>query len=416
MLRSFFFKSFCLFFCAGTALGQTGRLVVQNNSGVSRQQDPVVITRDILESFVSIPDGDKVLVLNEKVGKIPAQLDDVNGDGRWDELVFMIDIERNSRKEIKLKWVDKEDAPVYPGRTQARLGISEKPGAPFQPVSKEIRPETGRTTRRYQMDGPCWENDKVAFRYFFDNRNISDIFGKTRPGLIADSLGTFLPDFFKLQPWGMNILEVESTLGAGGIAMMDKGIPVPLRQTGTAMYRLLASGPVRSVIEITHEGWKAGGQTYNVRQRISLYAGKYWFKNEVMVSGFSGERELAVGLAALKNSKPPTYTTNNLVYSSLVTHSRQSRNQDLLGLGLLFRSSVFKGYGQTPSYNPLPAADTQSHTQYARLRIRSGELTEYQCFAGWEKSESRFSSLRYFLDLIQEEADRREFPLQLLAR
>lgn len=401
-------------------MAQSGKVIILNNSGVSRLQDPVVISRDVLSSFVSMPEEEgKVLVLTEKGRKIPAQLDDINADGRWDELAFQIDIERNSKKEIRLRWVEKEDAPVYEIKTRACLGLSENRNGKYLPVNREIMPESAgeiQMAGRYRSEGPVWENENLAFRHFFDSRNNTDIFGKTRPCLIADSLDLSSPEFLSLQPKGMNILEVKSTLGAGGFALIYRGLPIPLRHSSSAIFRLLASGPVRSVIEFTYEGWRVGDQNYDVRRRISVWAGKNWFKNEIMVSGFTGERELAIGLANTRNPKPPLYITHNLVFNSLCTHSLQSRNRDALGMGLLFPSRIFSGYGQTPPCRQEQPTDTLCHSQFAKIKIRSGELIEYSFFAGWEKSESRFATTRYFTELLQEEADRRENPLQLLAK
>lgn len=42
----------------------------------------------------------------------------------------------------------------------------------------------------YLTEGLAWENDKVAFRQYFDLRNTKDIYGKTVPGMVMDTVGT----------------------------------------------------------------------------------------------------------------------------------------------------------------------------------------------------------------------------------
>jgi hypothetical protein len=64
----------------------------------------------------------------------------------------------------------------------------------------------------------------------------------------------------------------------------------------------------------------------------------------------------------------------------------------------------------------LAASDSLQGSVYARIRIRSGEVLDYYTFAAWEGAEARFGNARYFLDVVQEEADRREFPLKILKK
>ena len=411
------FKSWgVLFLLPFSGFGQSGRLVVSNNSGVSRMGEPIVVSRQALADFVDIPSGNKRLTLSLKGNPIPAQLDDLNQDGLWDELAFQINIERNSTAEIKLKWVDPEDVPVFPKKVQAWFGVSENQDGKFANAQRETRPDkwtAGMQPPRYQMEGPAWENDKVGFRQYFDWRNQKDVFGKKVANMVLDSVDAAYKDFHHISRWGMDVLETGSTLGAGSIAIMNKGEPVALHQTEYTHYQQIANGPARAMFDITYEGWNVAGQKLNVRERISIWAGKYWFKNEVTVSGFNGDRELAVGITNLKNPAQPVYKTNNLSVMSLCTHARQSEAGDMLGLGLLFHPKVFTGYGETPRYEVLPKMDSLSHTFYATLRIRGGQPVEYLFFAAWEQSDPKFGNAKYFADIVQEEADSREYPLTI---
>jgi hypothetical protein len=397
------------------AFAQSGRFTVSNLSGVSRTGDPVVIGRTSLSGLVDVPTDNKVPVLSVSGKEIPSQLDDLNGDGTWDELAFEMDIERNSKAEVKIKWVAPEKAPVFPKRTQSWFGVSENRDGKFRKVKTETRPDWWTPQQqppRYQMEGPGWENDKVAFRNYFDSRNSMDIFGKTTAKMILDSVDGSYRDYHNMCPWGMDILKVGPSLGAGSFAVIDRGLPMPLQETGSAEFREIADGPVRSMIELVYEGWKVNGVSHNVRQRISIWAGKYWYRNEVTITGFTGEREIAVGIVNIKNPSPPIYQTNR-AWSFLATHARQSENSDLLGMAVLYLNTVFGGYGEAPRYQPWPKKDTVGHTYYAKLKIRSGLPVDYLFFAAWEKSDVKFSNARYFTDLIQEEADRREFPLTI---
>lgn len=376
----------------------------------------MVIGRGALAGFMDLPSDHKLPVVSVGGKEVPSQLDDLDGDGIWDELAFQIDIERNSKVEVKVKWVSTDKAPYYPKRTHARLGVSGNNDGKYSSVTKEFRPESWTARQqpaRYQLEGPCWENDKVGFRNFFDSRNANEVLGKLTNQMILDTLGQKGSSISSIGSWGMNVLQAGPTMGLGGIALIHNGLPVPLRYTTSAFYREVSVGPVRSVLELVYEGWPVGDQNLNVKERISIWAGKFWFKTEVVVTGFTGDKEIAVGISNLKNSAPAMYQTNNTGFSSLAGHARQSENADMLGIGLLYSNVIFNGYGEAPRLNTIPGLDTLSNSYFAKLKIRSGLPIEFFSFAAWEKTDPKFANSRYFLDLIQEEADRKEHPLLL---
>jgi len=414
MIRTSFFCLFLGVAISQNVQAQSGKFLIINSTGVSRTEDPLVITRSSLSDLVEIGENGKVPVLTVSGKEIPSQVDDLNGDGQWDELAFEIDIERNSKAEIKIKWVAADKAPVYKKRTQAWFGVSENRDGKFKTVLSENRPAWWTPQQqppRYQMEGPGWENDKVGFRNYFDSRNAMDIFGKTTSRMVMDSVDGSYADYHKMCSWGMDILKVGPSLGAGSFAFIQNGNLVPLQETKTASFRQISNGPVRSMIELSYEGWDVKEGKVNLKQRISIWAGKYWYKNEVTIIGFTGDREIAAGVVNIKNTAPAMYQTNNQNYSSLCTHSKQSENNDMLGMGILFSNKIFKGYGEAPKIEPWPKKDTVTHSYFAKLKIRSGEPVEYLFFAGWDKSEVKFGNARYFSDMVQEEADRKANPL-----
>jgi hypothetical protein len=46
------------------------------------------------------------------------------------------------------------------------------------------------------------------------------------------------------------------------------------------------------------------------------------------------------------------------------------------------------------------------------MKVRSGVPTEVYVFGAWEKTDLKFGNTRYFLDLLQDEADRKEVVLK----
>jgi len=83
-----------------TGIAQTRKFIISNISGVARQGDPVLISRENLLALMDIPE-DKIPVLFQNDLLLPSQTDDLTEDGIWDELAFQVDMERNSSLEIK---------------------------------------------------------------------------------------------------------------------------------------------------------------------------------------------------------------------------------------------------------------------------------------------------------------------------
>lgn len=70
------------------------------------------------------------------------------------------------------------------------------------------------------FEGPGWETDRVAYRLYLDARNVPDIYGKKLPGPILPRIGKGVNDYSAMADWGMDILQVGQSLGAGGIGVL----------------------------------------------------------------------------------------------------------------------------------------------------------------------------------------------------
>jgi hypothetical protein len=65
-------------------------------------------------------------------------------------------------------------------------------------------------------EGPVLENDVVAYRIYADSRHRVDIFGKSVPDLVMDTVGWHYHD---VMGWGSDILKVGNSLGMGSPAI-----------------------------------------------------------------------------------------------------------------------------------------------------------------------------------------------------
>ncbi len=381
---------------------------VKNTDNQSYADDPVVIKRSDLESRLNIKDDDQsVLVVNYKGDTIPSQTDDTNGDGHWDELFFLSDFKSNQTKTFFLNAVAEEDIPEFTPRTNVRFASIYDGKFISQDTATRIKGTDTEVTQQYfQVEGPAWENDKVGFRNYFDERNGFDIFGKRTTDMVMDMVGTG-ESYHELQPWGMDILKVGNSLGAGGIAIDYKDSLYNFALGAVGNYQLLSSGPLRSVFKLSFNNINIGDHTLALDQIISIIAGEYGYHSKVTVTGIEDSMSLAAGIVNM-HADTLYFTDNNDQYVSIATHDKQAFLGEYLGMGLIFNKKDFVKYGET--------ADEGTgiiQTYFGKLKISNGEPVNFMFMTGWEYTDKQFANREYFLATIAKQAAKMAHPVKV---
>ncbi len=150
----------------------------------------------------------------------------MDGDGSWDELVFLCDLGTGESRKLIFEPVEPTAYPVFNVRTHLRFCRANEP---YDTAWGDLRMKTNDTKFTvpvYQMEGPAWENDIVGFRNYYDARNGIDIYGKRVHEMVLDSVGVKGRDYHELADWGMDILKVGNSLGAGAIAIGIRRFPL----------------------------------------------------------------------------------------------------------------------------------------------------------------------------------------------
>lgn len=395
-------------------------ITITNTLGVYRPGEPVVLNRPSLKRLLGgnwLPT--KVPVPAIKGVPIPHQLDDVDGNTTWDELAFQVDLPANGSVAVDIQWVEQGQAPKFATATHARLGVSANRDNKFETVLKETRPDDWKpqaSPQRYQMEGPGWENDVVAFRSYFDARNGKDIFGKRRPELIIDQIGipnTPLGNYHKLEAWGMDILKVATSLGAGALAIVHKDSLFPIGQSQKLEYEFVTEGPVRAILRLRNTGWELPGANVNSTEYITIWKGKYWYENSVTLSGFNDSKELVTGVTYVHHPNPKAmHSVDDLPSNPWVaTFAKQSENDDLLGMACIFPKRGFVGFGDTEIREKRVTT-----TFYGKVKVGAGQPMTYRFLSGWELSDKRFKTETGWKAYVQQEADFMSNPPRITGR
>ena len=108
------------------------------------------------------------------------------------------------------------------------------------------------------FEGIGWESDRVAYRLYLDQRNVTDIFGKFGTAMIFPDVGHGFDDYQYPRAWGGDIYKVGSSLGVGGIGLLRDGKATQIGPA-TVTGRVIANGPVTAIAGVDADAI-AGGQ------------------------------------------------------------------------------------------------------------------------------------------------------------
>jgi hypothetical protein len=368
---------------------------VTNTSGKDIKDKAVVLSRSEVERWISDSTGNDPVFARSDNKWLPSQCDDIDDDGKWDELAFLCDI--NANKTITISFQKPDSSVHFPVRTNIRFGRMTKP---FEEVSGDLRMKTNDTKFSapvYQMEGPAWENDKIAFRNYYDARNGIDIFGKLVPEMVMDSVGVNGREYHTLHDWGMDILKVGNSLGAGAVAIAigDSLYRIGPCEEGT--YREISEGPVRALLELSYKSVPAGDRQYDVIHRIAIYAGDHFYRSRVWVKGLKGDENLVTGIVNLHNIGADTISFENrkIMFSS----GNQGFSGEILAMGVIVPDSVFINYVEAPD-----SGSGIVSTHLVHMKLMENQPTCWRFAALWENRDPMVKDNDYLTGILKESA------------
>jgi hypothetical protein len=381
-------------------------ILLSNNSNIELLDKAIAIKRSAI---------DKTYVQNFpllicKTDTIPSQVNDLDGDGKWDELFVVTHFAANENKIIQLKWVT--EAPKFPIRTSVRFGKREAENIPLQPAMEEtvnahqVYKKLG--FQKYQTDGPSWENDKVGFRHYLDGRNAKDVFGKKIPAITPEnvgisSTGAVEDNYHVMHDWGRDVFPVGSSAGLGGYALLVDNEITRLGILGTdtlnniekTTFKIVAEGSENSVLNYTYSNWKASGNNYQVNETTSIWPGMYAFKNTVSIDGITGKETFLIALSNINNQKGlKVIEVGDWV--CLIQHDNLGYNREwIMGTAIIVPKKGYNGYIEAPKKGQL----TDSYL--AKIKIKNNKPISYYGVAAWELSaDKNFKDANYFTDYV----------------
>ncbi|HXP40749.1 MAG TPA: DUF4861 family protein, partial [Candidatus Acidoferrales bacterium] len=203
----------------------------------------------VTASDASTPEQDASILQTEE---LPSQVDDLDGDGKGDELAFQVDLAPHQTRIVTVSYGDQERI------SRLRSDYQQRTAALF---SRKI-------------EGLGWESERVAFRVYFDSRNAIDLYGKRRPTLQLAMYAAPDYTYHDESPEGRDIYKVGDAIGIGAVAGLVDGKVIKVAEVKDRKWRIIASGPVRTMVELEYDGWNARGKIIDLRSRITQWAGE----------------------------------------------------------------------------------------------------------------------------------------------
>ncbi|MGB3619458.1 MAG: DUF4861 family protein [Catalinimonas sp.] len=242
----------------------------------------------------------------------------------------------------------------------------------------------------FQMEGPAWENEYVAFRNYYDARNGIDVFGKRVRRPVLDSVGTDAwGSYHQLADWGMDILRVGNSLGAGALALAR----------GDSLYRVgpgcegsierLAEGPLYAAFRLRFRNCVGG---VGVDHTVSIRAGDRYYTSEVRLQPREGTR-VVTGLVSMENDT--LYRWDVGEHAVLATYGNQAYDGERLGMALITDRRWVHRVAAAPDSG---AGIVQTHLLY--LDPDADGTYRFCVYAAWELENSAFGTLAGFRDLL----------------
>ncbi|MDO3386225.1 glycoside hydrolase family 88 protein [Gilvimarinus sp. SDUM040013] len=361
------------------------------------------------ELGVTSPDNLGITVAGSPIA---SQMIDRDGDGDDDGLFTLLDFDAAETLTLHVKTgIESTEATK---RTQAE--ISHKMGGSWQEDPKKpgkqiyvggtfenvdsLTPPAQHDDHSYYIryEGPGIESDKVGYRIYLDRRNGFDIFGKTKPAMALQNVGQDgFESYHHMADWGMDILKVGSSLGAGGYGYWDGEKVVRVQDVEGWDARILDNGNLYSAFSIDYKNWKVADKNVNLNAVLSMHGGSRMVHTRLTLD--NSLDNFAIGLVKHEGTEfiQGDVDITGKAYTYVASWGKQTLNDDHLGMALLFRKSD-------------RIEQTSDDHNYVSVMKAAGEDLDYYFLAAWEAEANGITSKEAFVEYLKGEVDKLTLP------
>ncbi|MBR4363667.1 MAG: DUF4861 domain-containing protein [Prevotella sp.] len=278
---------------------------VHNSSKSVRTDEPIVIP---LNNYGEV----RSALVTVEGKEIPCQLDDLNQDETYDELCFLADLGKKEMKIYHVTLYNEGEPRTYPARVYAEMvmGNSKDKTLKKNQQNNYVESITARGDAAYTYNllhhhGVDFESEFNGIRIYFDKRQTLDLYGKYKKGLELQATQFYTQPDQKKAGYGDDILWVGNTFGLGAFRGWNGKEPTMIEPVRSRTQRVIAYGPLRTIVELFDRGWKAesGKPALNMTIRYTQYAGHRDTDVDVFFNRDVTDCLFSTGIINVMNSK-----------------------------------------------------------------------------------------------------------------
>ncbi len=380
-----------------TTRAAIAHVYLHNPSDFARQQQPVLLPLNDLGVTLAANDN---LQVNQAGQTLPSQLIDRDGDGKKDSLLLTPDLAAGDHIDLIVR---QGEPATSPKRTQAEISHkvggewqgSQYIGGRFENVTTLSPPAQYTDHSEYiRYEGPGIESDKVGYRIYLDWRNGFDIFGNKTGQPVLQQVGLDgYSSYHEPSAWGMDILKVGKSLGAGGFGYWNGEAVELVSKLDGHTATIIDNGALYSALTIDYSNWQVAGKKLNIQAHLSMTAGSRLLQNRLTFS--QNLDNLAIGIVKLPDTELLTGTleSSGHSYTYLATYGKQSLDGANLGMALLFKRGKLK------------KLTSDAHSHVAVMDV-SGQHLEYYFVGAWQHEPNGIQNQQQFVAYLQQEVEK----------
>jgi unsaturated rhamnogalacturonyl hydrolase len=392
----------------GSEASVVARLEVSEANGHALDREPLLLT---LHDLGLAADDPRAAELVARAGdvRLPSQLIDHDGDGSAETLLLAVDFEPGQRHKIEIA-ADPAAPPLdLPKQTQAEISHkiggewegAKYRGGTFQNVDRLIPPPQYTDHSEWiRYEGPGIESDKVGYRIYLDWRNGFDTFGKKTTAMVLQDVGQDgYASYHEPAEWGMDILRVGQSLGAGGYGFWNGNAVELVSKVREREVTIVENGDLYSALRIDYRDWEINGQTLDLAAHLSMHAGSRLVHTRLSLS--EALPNLAIGFVKHPGTRllqGPT-ETSGYAWTYLASWGKQSLSgpDDLLGMAVLYRRGDRRR----------AVEDASSHVA---VMSTAGNEVEYYFLSAWDGEPGGITTEEAFVEYLEREIRRLTAP------
>ena len=292
--------------CSITASAtHTISVLVSNPISSERKDQPVVIS---LKPYGEVRSA--LVIVNGQ--EIPCQLDDLDQDETFDELCFLVDLNKKEQKRYTVTLYETGEPRSYPARVFTEMVLRNTSDKKLTKNNQNnfiesitVRGDAADAYHIQHHHGVDFESELNGIRIYFDARQTLDLYGKYYQRLELKDTQFYTNDEQKAQGYGDDVLWVGQTFGLGAFRGWDGQKPTLVEPVKTRTQRIISYGPLRTIVEVIDKGWKADAQKepIDMTLRYIQYAGHRDTNVEVMFNKDVSDYRFSTGIINVKNSE-----------------------------------------------------------------------------------------------------------------